>query len=81
MVPVPYKPCKNPLWNNPLLKPRIKPTPKTVPGTAIASIAVNSISALPLKLRFTTKYEIIIDKRAVKGEAINESKMESVKTR
>ena len=53
--PVPYRPCRKPVLNTPPAKPRIYPTPSTVPGTAMASMETASIKPLALNLRFTTR--------------------------
>ena len=55
MAPVPYSPCRKPVRNTPLAKPRMKPTPSTVPGTAMARMEVNSIKPLALNFFLTTR--------------------------
>src|SRR5574344_1800246 len=54
------------------------PTPSTVPGTAIASIETASMNAFERNFRFTTRYEIIMESKAVIGAAIKESMNESL---
>ena len=55
IVPVPYIPCMKPVRNTPFANPRIKPTPSTVPGTAIARMDVNSMNPLALNFFLTTR--------------------------
>ena len=53
--------------------------PRTVPGTAIASMETNSMKPLPRKFLFTTRYDMIIESSAVIGAEMKDSRKESLK--
>ena len=56
---------RNPEPNTPWTKPLQKPTLKTVPGTAIANMAINSIAPFPMNLFLTTRKAISMEIAAV----------------
>ena len=68
-----------PVWKTPLEKPRMKPTPRTVPGTAMASMETNSMKPRPAKRLLTTRYAMTIERRAVSGAAMSDRPNESAK--
>ena len=48
-------PCRKPVRKTPPAKPRMKPTPSTVPGTAMASIETNSMKPFARNFFLTTR--------------------------